>query len=94
MMKLMNTRLTGQQFAQAENILMEELDARREQLTPEARLVEDLGADSLTLVQIAMRMEDCFSITLPEEITEQVVTVEKLYDALATRLGQQDDERL
>ena len=84
----MNTRLTEKQIAQVQDILMEELDVPREQLAPEAGLEKDLGADSLTMVQIVMKLEDCFSVVLPDEAAEKVVTVEKVYETLADQLGQ------
>jgi acyl carrier protein len=87
-MKRMNTRLTEKQIAQAQDILMEELDVNREQLTPESRIEEDLGADSLTMVQIVMKMEDVFKVVLSYEVVEKAVTVEKLYETLANQLGQ------
>jgi acyl carrier protein len=84
----MNTRLTEKQIARVQDILMEELGVRREQLTPESRIEEDLGADSLTVVQIVMKLEDCFNVVLSDEVAEKAVTVEKLYETLADQLGQ------
>jgi acyl carrier protein len=84
----MNARLTEKQLAQVRDILMEELAVKREQLTPESRIEEDLGADSLTVVQIVMKLEDCFNIALSDEVAEKAVTVEKLYETLADALGQ------
>jgi acyl carrier protein len=84
----MNTRLTEKQIAQVQDILMEELDVPREQLMPESRIEDDLGADSLTVVQIVMKLEDCFNVVLSDEVAEKVVTVEKVYETLADQLGQ------
>jgi acyl carrier protein len=84
----MNIRLTEKQIAQVQDILMQELDVPREQLTPEARWVEDLSADSLDVVQIVMRIEENFNITLSDEVAEKAVTVEKLYETVADQLGQ------
>ena len=82
----MNTGLTENQLARVQQILMEELDVEREELTPESRIKEDLGADSLTEIQIVMKVEDGFNITLSDEAVEQAVTVEKLYEMLASQL--------
>jgi len=84
----MNARLTEQQIAGVQDILMDELDVKREQLTPGAQLVEDLGADSLDVVQIVMRIEEIFHVTLTDEVAEKEGTVEKLYEILADELGQ------
>ena len=70
-----------------EQVLMRELDVRREQLTHDARLVEDLGADSLSLVEIAMAIEDRLDLSLPEDRWERVKTVGEVFEALAE--GQQ-----
>jgi acyl carrier protein len=84
----MSTRLTNKQITRLQDILMEELDVKREQLTPEAMLVEDLGADSLDIVQIVMKTEDCFRITLSDEVPDKALTVGQLYETLADELGQ------
>ena len=84
----MNTRLTEKQIAQVQDVLMEELDVQREQLTPESKIEADLGADSLTVIQIVMKLEDRFNLVLSDEVPEKAVTVEKLYETLADQLGQ------
>jgi acyl carrier protein len=48
-------------------IIGHQLDVTRDQLTPDAKLIDDLGADSLDLVQITMALEEQFEITIPEE---------------------------
>lgn len=56
------------------------IDAR--ELTPETRFVEDLGADSLDLYQIAMNLEEVFDVDFSEEDLKQVVTVNDAYELL------------
>jgi acyl carrier protein len=68
-------------------ILLEELGVTEEQLTPEARFDEDLGADSLTRVEIALSLEDRLNLTIPDEQWEKVATVADLYEALAELLA-------
>jgi len=72
-----------------EDILTHELDAQPEQLTYEARIMEDLSADSLTVIEIIMAVEDRFGLSLPEERWEKVKTVGDLYEALAETLQEQ-----
>ena len=72
-----------------EDILADKLDVRREQLTPEARLMEDLGADSLTIVEMTMALEDQFNLAIPDERWEAVTTVGDLLEALAELLAEQ-----
>jgi acyl carrier protein len=83
----MTDTLTDAEVAKLQDILIEQLGVKREQLTPEARIQEDLGADSLELVQIAMAAEETFSILIPDNETEQIKTVQDLYEAIGSLLG-------
>ena len=56
------------------------IDAR--ELTLDTRFVEDLGADSLDLYQIAMNLEEVFDVDFGEEDLKQVVTVNDAYELL------------
>ena len=79
--------ILSEKDAQAvEEILTDQLDVNPEQLTPEARLKDDLGADSLTLVEITMAIEDRFNMSVPDENWERVRTVGELYELLAELL--------
>jgi acyl carrier protein len=69
------------------DILAEQLGVERTQLTREARLEEDLGADSLELVEIAMALDEQFHISLPDEAIERVSTVGDLLDVLSEFVG-------
>ena len=79
--------LTETEIAAVQAVLVEELGVRPEKLTPEARLDADLGADSLTKVEIVMALEDRLAVTLSDELTEKVESVEDVYDAVAFSLG-------
>lgn len=68
-------------------ILVEQLAVQESQLTPDARLEEDLGADSLDKVEIIMNVEERFSISVPDEVAERVSTVGDLFETLAEILG-------
>jgi acyl carrier protein len=59
-------------------LLCEQLGVKREELAPE-RTLADLGADSLDNVEIAMALEDEFSIEIADEELERVRTVEDLF---------------
>jgi acyl carrier protein len=69
------------------DILVEQLGVEKSQLTPEARLEEDLGADSLDIVEIAMALDEQFHISLPDEAIERVSTVGELLDVLSEFVG-------
>jgi acyl carrier protein len=66
---------------------MHQLQVSREQIKPEAGIIADLGADSLDMVEIAMKAEEEFSLTLPDEEAEKIVTVDDLYEAVGKLLG-------
>jgi acyl carrier protein len=82
-----DTMLTDKEITKAQDILMNQLQIGREQITPEARIIADLGADSLDMVEIAMKAEEEFGLTLPDEEAEKIVTVDDLYEAVGNRLG-------
>lgn len=56
-------------------IIVEELGVTEDQVKPEAKFQDDLGADSLDLVELIMRFEEEFGIEIPDEDTEKIVTV-------------------
>ena len=56
-------------------MLAEALNLPLEKVSPEAKIVEDLGADSLDVVELLSRLEDEFGIVIPDEEVENLVTV-------------------
>ncbi len=52
------------------------------ELTPDTRFVEDLGADSLDMYQIAMNLEEIFDVSFDEVDLKQVITVNDAYELL------------
>ena len=67
-------------------IIVEELGVRETEVTPGARLREDLGADSLDLVQLMMRFEIELDVEVPDEDAEKLNQVSGIYDYLWRRL--------
>jgi acyl carrier protein len=57
------------------DIIEKELGVEREKLTDEARFIEDLGADSLDIVELVMEFEKEFNIDIPDEDAEKLRTV-------------------
>ena len=82
----MTDTLTDTEMTRVQDILMHQLQINREQIKPEARIMADLGADSLDMVEIAMKAEEEFNLTLPDEEAEKIVTVGDLYEAVGTLL--------
>ncbi len=56
-------------------MLAEALNLPAEKVTAESKIVEDLGADSLDVVELLSRLEDEYGITIPDEDVEQLLTV-------------------
>ena len=57
------------------DIIEKELGVEREKLTSEASFIEDLGADSLDIVELVMEFEKEFNIDIPDEEAEKLRTV-------------------
>lgn len=58
------------------SIIVEQLGAKPEEVTPSASFVNDLGADSLDTVELVMALEEEFGIEIPDEDAEKIVTVD------------------
>lgn len=61
-------------------IIAEQLGVEEDEVTTEASFVEDLGADSLDTVELVMALEEEFSIEIPDEDAEKILTVGKALD--------------
>ena len=57
------------------DIIVEQLGVNPEQVTPEAKFIEDLGADSLDTVELVMAFEEEFGIDVPDEEAEKLLSV-------------------
>ena len=62
------------------SIIVEQLGVDAEEVNPEASFVEDLGADSLGLVELVLAFEEAFEIDIPDEDTEKIRTVQDAID--------------
>jgi acyl carrier protein len=61
-------------------IIAEKLSVGMEEIVPEASFVDDLGADSLDLVELIMSMEEEFDTDISDEDAEKIVTVKDAID--------------
>ena len=61
-------------------IIAEKLSVDLDEIVPEASFVDDLGADSLDLVELIMSMEEEFDVEIPDEDAEKLVTVKDALD--------------
>ncbi|MBP1558936.1 MAG: acyl carrier protein [Oscillospiraceae bacterium] len=62
-------------FEKIREILMEQLDVEESVVTMDASILEDLGADSLDIVDLVMTLEDEFDMEIPDEEIETIKTV-------------------
>jgi len=81
-------------FERLKKIVVEQLGVENEEVVPSASFVDDLGADSLDLVELIMSLEEGFSnpsrkIEIPDEDAEKMVTVQNAVDYLKD-LGVED----
>ena len=56
-------------------IIVDELGVDENEVTPNARFIDDLGADSLAIVELVLAFEEQFEIDIPDEDTEKIRTV-------------------
>ncbi|GAB4355114.1 MAG: acyl carrier protein [Candidatus Abyssubacteria bacterium] len=61
-------------------LIAEKLEIGMEQLTDDAKFIDDLGADSLDVVELIMTLEDEFNIEITDEDAEKIVTVRNAID--------------
>jgi acyl carrier protein len=69
------------------DIIEKELGVEREKLTPAASFIEDLGADSLDIVELVMEFEKEFNIDIPDEDAEKLRTVGDATAYLNSKIG-------
>ena len=64
------------------DIIANQLGVDKEIITPEASVVDDLGADSLDVVELVMALEEAFDMEIPDEDAENIRTVKDIFDYL------------
>ena len=62
-------------FDKIKDIIVEQLDVEEDAVTMEASITEDLGADSLDVVDFVMSIEERFDVEIPDEEVENIKTV-------------------
>jgi acyl carrier protein len=67
-------------------MIIEQLGATEEEVVPEASFIDDLGADSLDIVELVMAMEETFDIEIPDDDAEKIQTIGDAVTYLRDRL--------
>lgn len=73
------------------NIIVEQLHVTPEKVTENANFVDDLGADSLDIVELVMAFEEKFSIEIPDDDSQQLLTVGKAVEYLGKKLEEKKE---
>ncbi len=74
-------------------IIVAQLGVEEEQVTPEASITGDLGADSLDTVELVMAFEENFGVEIPDEDAEQLTTVQEIVDYIDEKQKQEEKEQ-
>ena len=72
---------------QVSQIIIEQLGVSKEDLVPEASFIDDLGADSLDIVELVMALEEAFDIEIPDDDAEKIQTLSDAFSYVRTRVG-------
>ncbi|MGI9431187.1 MAG: acyl carrier protein [Myxococcota bacterium] len=68
-------------------IIVEQLGISREEVKPEASFIDDLGADSLDIVELVMAMEETFDVEIPDDDAEKIQTIGDAVKYLKDKIG-------
>lgn len=68
------------------NIIVEQLNITEEECVPEAKFIDDLGADSLDLVELVMAMEDHFGLEISDDDLAKISTIQNVIDYITARV--------
>ena len=73
--------------ADVKRIIKEQLDVDEKDIKPESTFIDDLGADSLGLVELVLAFEEAFEIDIPDEDTEKIRSVQDAVDYIEKHLA-------
>ncbi|MGD1903967.1 MAG: acyl carrier protein [Geitlerinemataceae cyanobacterium] len=72
--------MSNEIFAKVKDVVTDQLGVEASEVKPESSFVEDLGADSLDIVELVMAFEEEFDIEIPDEAAEKITTVQSAAD--------------
>lgn len=72
-------------------IIEEQLMVDASEITEKATFIDDLGADSLDVVEMIMELEEEFGIQIPDEDAEKITTVGEAIDYIRNMVGQKEE---
>jgi acyl carrier protein len=74
-------------LAKVQAVIADKLEVDASKIIPEANFIEDLGADSLDVVELVMALEEEFDVEIPDEEAEKLLTVQSVVDYINTKQG-------
>ena len=74
-------------MAKLKELVIDRLNVEEEQIKPEASFIEDLGADSLDIVELIMGIEEEFDVEIPDEDAEKLTNVGEALAYVKGKLG-------
>ena len=74
-----------------DNVIMEKLGVMKEEITPEAKFNDDLGADSLDMVELVMEFEKAFDIIIPDDDGDRIKNVADAEKYILTILNERNE---
>ena len=79
--------MAGEVESKVREIISEQLGVSADEVTPEASFIEDLGADSLDIVELVMALEEEFGLDIPDEDADKLKTVGDAMNYLQQHAG-------
>jgi len=79
--------MAGATETRVREIIAEQLQIDGSELKLESSFIDDLGADSLDIVELVMAMEDAFEMEIPDEAAEKITTVKNVLDYILANGG-------
>ena len=77
----------SEHYEKVKEIIIDKLGVEDSKITMEAKFIDDLGADSLDTVELIMQFEEEFSIEIPDEEAEKILSVGNAVDYIANKLN-------
>ena len=73
-------------FEKVKKIIVEQLGVEEDEITMESSFIDDLGADSLDIVELIMALEEEFDIEIPDDAAEKIKTVKNAVDYIDSQI--------
>jgi acyl carrier protein len=73
-------------FGKVKEVIIDQLSVEEDDVTADASFFDDLGADSLDIVELVMALEDQFGISIPDEDAESIKTVGDAVEYIASNM--------